>query len=125
MAVEKWKFCYNEELHYILLRKTKRKGRKPKININDELTLKECYPILYDKYEKASFKCQRISRQNFIAGVTFKQLIQHPTNSFFHIAKTCAFQNREAEIYPYQWQQFGKVWRICGSHSSSRDIGGN
>ncbi|OXU21832.1 hypothetical protein TSAR_003668 [Trichomalopsis sarcophagae] len=40
-------------------------------------------------------------------GVTFKQLIEPPTNSFLHIAKTCAFQNREAEIYSYQFPIYG------------------
>ncbi|OXU17094.1 hypothetical protein TSAR_014399 [Trichomalopsis sarcophagae] len=160
----------------------KGKVENQNINIEDELTLKECYPTLYDKYEKACLEWQLISRQNFIARVTFKQLIERPTILFLHIAKTCAFQNRQKEIYPYQfpiygsqitqaiqqminkriiwkeheerlqeityesipdliieqqisltprlflshrWQQFGKIWCIRGSHSSSRHIDEN
>ncbi|OXU21927.1 hypothetical protein TSAR_008113, partial [Trichomalopsis sarcophagae] len=55
-----------------------------------------CYPTLYDQYKELCLEWQRTSRQNFIAGLTFKQLIELPTNLFLHIAKTCAFQNREA-----------------------------
>ncbi|OXU17565.1 hypothetical protein TSAR_005804 [Trichomalopsis sarcophagae] len=65
-------FIYNEPLPWntpkiFIPLLPREKVENQNINIEDELTLKECYPTLYDKYEKACLEWQRNSRQNLIA----------------------------------------------------------